>query len=1307
MKGEKSGRSDKAVAALFLAAILGLSVLGVSLSSENASAAVPNPETIKAIGSWTVMVYLDGDNNLDTYGDADLSELQTAGTVAGVSVIVLKDDSVSGDSTFWVGSDGGAISQVTTGLPTWWPSTDELDMGDVNLLINFIEWCMANYPAEHYWLDMWNHGGSLSGECWDDTDGTNIDLLDLRTALETVHRDTGDWIDVLSHDECLMAENGVNYNQMRFVNYTVSSEDSIGGDGFEYQNVMPHINNNPSISPADFALAICDEYYLFYGTSGTYTTLSAINNTLYQYYMVEALNAFGQKLMHGAGTYNTQITTARDNAASWQATAGYDFDSDMVDFCYQIQSQIPSTTDAEIYNAAERLINISDPDADGAGVIMMHNQNLGEYGIKSYVEDGTTYRTDYDNSMISVETNWDDFVKAMLASTDYPNEEPVIEMLTPVAGEKIYTQDNISTIPQVTVSGIVRISGTATDPDGTVSRVEICIDRDWWNTTAVTLNADGTWYYDWNTSLVPEGPHHVMVRAYDGQDWSEYYEHAWLDVVHNRPPTVSLLYPAGGEITSGIIDIQWNATDPDGDQLSIDLYYSSDGGNTWNTIATGEVNDGSYLWDTSIMADGVNYLIRINATDTAPQTATAESDPFSIDNVPDDQWFLQVQTPGIAGYQNLSMEPVELAGNSVATDINDAGQFLIGSTGWMTHSFADGKSLNGNWTFNVWGKVTDGTAISGYLYAKIYKYDGVSQTLLYTTVDDDEDVGLYETPHLFTWTDTVTGTISAGDAISVEIWLDALSGATSSFISDYAESESGIYGSQSGDYLNTTVSDNVYEGLTEDNATSSVTLLFEDFEGGTLPTGWSHAAWDYTNSPPFTIDEWGVGTPSGTGAPAPYSGSYCAAVNISGDYSSSQGAYLESPPITIPTGATGANLSFWLYSDMENTYDGMNLKVSVNGGAYQNVSTSVAYDDTALSTGYSNPIGGEAAWCGVASWRNPVFDIFTVAGPGDTVQFRWHFGSDTSITNWGPAVDDVLVTADIPTSMLEHIWTFNVTGGGTAVTFAVEAYHTANTEGDDFAFYYSTDNVTYTPMLNITKTADDDLEQTYSLPSTLTGTAYIKAVDIDRTAGNTYADTLYIDKMVIRTSVGAPQFVLYYDYGDTQSNVIPALSAPAAPMDINLVAGWNLISIPWLTTPTEIGAALSGINWTRAMVCENEVWKTYGTARLAKYNLGFPLVDNTMGIWVYVSTDSVLSGPGDSIGSTDILLHKGWNLVGYPSGNGTKTVADALLGIPYDYVQTYNTTTGQMDILASTDIMEPGKGYWIHTTAAAIWTVYW
>ena len=102
-------------------------------------------------------------------------------------------------------------------------------------------------------------------------------------------------------------------------------------------------------------------------------------------------------------------------------------------------------------------------------------------------------------------------------------------------------------------------------------------------------------------------------------------------------------------------------------------------------------------------------------------------------------------------------------------------------------------------------------------------------------------------------------------------------------------------------------------------------------------------------------------------------------------------------------------------------------------------------------------------------------------------------------------------------SYLVHTWTINVTGGS-AVEFRVQAHQSASSDGDRFVFAYSTDNVNFTTMLTVTKTRDDNSVQTYTLPATLKGKVYIRAVDTNRAAGTTAQDTLYVDQLCIRST---------------------------------------------------------------------------------------------------------------------------------------------------------------------------------------------
>jgi hypothetical protein len=130
-------------------------------------------------------------------------------------------------------------------------------------------------------------------------------------------------------------------------------------------------------------------------------------------------------------------------------------------------------------------------------------------------------------------------------------------------------------------------------------------------------------------------------------------------------------------------------------------------------------------------------------------------------------------------------------------------------------------------------------------------------------------------------------------------------------------------------------------------------------------------------------------------------------------------------------------------------------------------------------------------------------------------------------------------------SQLSHTWSFDVQPGN-AYTFLVDAHHTNNVEGDDFVFSYSLDGLTYLPMLTVTKTADDNVLQSYAFPADVSGTLFVRVEDTDRTAGNGARDSLYVDHLQVHTEL---------DGLDT--------TPPSAPAGLVAAAGDATVSLDW------------------------------------------------------------------------------------------------------------------------------------------------
>jgi len=99
-------------------------------------------------------------------------------------------------------------------------------------------------------------------------------------------------------------------------------------------------------------------------------------------------------------------------------------------------------------------------------------------------------------------------------------------------------------------------------------------------------------------------------------------------------------------------------------------------------------------------------------------------------------------------------------------------------------------------------------------------------------------------------------------------------------------------------------------------------------------------------------------------------------------------------------------------------------------------------------------------------------------------------------------------------SVLDHEWRIAVESGD-VVTLWVEGHHTANAENDHFEFLYSVDGINYTSMFVLTDTADETLS--YGLPPSTVGTVYVWVRDTDNTKGNTVADKVYVDGLMVQS----------------------------------------------------------------------------------------------------------------------------------------------------------------------------------------------
>jgi parallel beta-helix repeat protein len=167
---------------------------------------------------------------------------------------------------------------------------------------------------------------------------------------------------------------------------------------------------------------------------------------------------------------------------------------------------------------------------------------------------------------------------------------------------------------------------------------------------------------------------------------------------------------------------------------------------------------------------------------------------------------------------------------------------------------------------------------------------------------------------------------------------------------------------------------------------------------------------------------------------------------------------------------------------------------------------------------------------------------------------------------------------------------------------------------------------------------------------------------------------------------------------------------------IVLKQGWNLISIPLIQIDTSLDCVLESINGSYDAVQwyniskSSDSWKHYHISKPSHLN-DLEGIDHTMGFWIHITP------PGDTIflyngtqptSNQSIILHPGWNIVGYPSlsiKNRTTALNNLNYGTDIDAVWTFDAATQTWQKEGPTDYFELGRGYWIHSKVTKVWVV--
>jgi hypothetical protein len=363
------------------------------LSACMLGAALPAHSQQRPEADWTVMVFMNGDNNLEDDAMRDFAEMAAVGSTDRVNVVVqfdrrdlrLKDKpGIEKDEARWTRTlrfrvEKGMRPRYSKGI-----DIGEADMGDGATLAAFVDWARTTYPARHTMLEIWDHGqgwrfmemvalaGSpelrksvarsrseqfadthlpetralteVKGEpelrfetspyravSHDEQSGHMMYNRVIQDALEGL-KDNKGHVDVISFDACLMGMVETAYAFRNVSKCMVGSEDLVPGEGWDYTRVLSGLTKAPNSTPEELSRLIVKAFQDSNEESARnyYVTMSAVALDRIPA-LATSISALGDSLAASLDSQRGGIVEARKGCSDYAAWYGPQYDQYSID----------------------------------------------------------------------------------------------------------------------------------------------------------------------------------------------------------------------------------------------------------------------------------------------------------------------------------------------------------------------------------------------------------------------------------------------------------------------------------------------------------------------------------------------------------------------------------------------------------------------------------------------------------------------------------------------------------------------------------------------------------------------------------------------------------------------------------------------------------------------------------------------------------------------------------------------------------------------------------------------------------------
>jgi hypothetical protein len=322
---------------------------------------------------WTFLLYLNGNNNLDSYGKLNLTQMEAVGSSDAVNMVVQWASIANGDVRRLYVQKENDTDTITSPVVQ---NMGSVDMGDAKSLEDFLKWGITNYPAKHYFVAVWDHGSGwraarslasgvqITDISWDDNTNHSITTKQLGDVINDMSQWLGHKIDIYGSDACLMGMAEVAGEMKNSVSYFVGSQDLEPGAGWPYTQFLAPLVATPTMSAKDLSALLTTEYAKSYSSGYQNVTMATYDMSHYDA-LKTAVSKLSDEVNHMPDDARAKVLQAAKASKNF-----YYFDYvDFGDFIKQIGAQQIREIDTKVLDEANAAL----------GQFVVISQNTGNF----------------------------------------------------------------------------------------------------------------------------------------------------------------------------------------------------------------------------------------------------------------------------------------------------------------------------------------------------------------------------------------------------------------------------------------------------------------------------------------------------------------------------------------------------------------------------------------------------------------------------------------------------------------------------------------------------------------------------------------------------------------------------------------------------------------------------------------------------------------------------------------------------------------------------------------------------------------